>query len=54
MTIYSPFSPAYRRTKIYYLVSVVGPLIVILMIWQIQEAQQADGENECLEFAYTS
>lgn len=39
MTIYSPFSPAYRRTKVYYLVSVVGPLIVILFIWSIQSTQ---------------
>ena len=56
MTIYSPFSPAYRRTKIYYLISVAGPLIVILLIWgmQVYSAKQDEENYTCLSYAYTS
>ena len=55
MTIYSPFSPAYRRTKIYYLISVVGPLMVILFIWAISSAEERESDsNLCLAYAYTN
>lgn len=55
MTIYSPFSPAYRRTKIYYIISVIGPLIVILFIWVIASSEERkDDTNFCLSYAFTN
>ena len=35
LTIYDPFSPAYRRTKLYYLFSVISSLILVMIIFAI-------------------
>ena len=38
MTIYDPFSPAYRRTNLYYLCSIVSSVVLVLVITGIGQA----------------
>ena len=33
LTIYDPFSPAYRRTKLYYLFSIASSSVLVLVIY---------------------
>ena len=51
LTIYDPFSPAYRRTKLYYLFSVVSSLVLVIIIFIIDMNREDTKEYEfpCLE-----
>lgn len=44
LTIYDPFSPAYRRTAKYYFGSITASLILVLIIFGIDTSANAGGE----------
>ena len=52
LAIYDPFSPAYRRTKKYYLFSAVASFMLVMIIWGLDSAHNNnDDENiqyDCL------
>ena len=35
LTIYDPFSPAYRRTKMYYLFSIASSVVLVMVIYYV-------------------
>ena len=45
LTIYDPFSPAYRRTKMYYLFSVVASFTLVMIIWGLDSAHNNNDEE---------
>ena len=51
MTIYDPFSPAYRRTNLYYLFSITSSIVLVLVIYAIGagQARENDVPYDCLE-----
>ena len=44
LTIYDPFSPAYRRTAKYYFGSVASSFILILVIYGLDTSANADND----------
>jgi len=56
MTIYDPFSPAYRRTNLYYLFSVATSLVLVFVITGVGASQSAmtkEIEFDCLSSTST-
>ena len=51
MTIYDPFSPAYRRTNLYYMFSITSSVVLVLIIFAIGQKQTDDNniEYDCLD-----
>jgi len=49
LTIYDPFSPAYRRTAKYYFGSVTASFILVLVIFGMDLSANAGGEEfDCI------
>ena len=51
LTIYDPFSPAYRRTKLYYLFSAVSTLVLVMIIFGLDTSADNDTAivYDCIE-----
>ena len=44
LTIYDPFSPAYRRTKLYYIFSVTVSFFLVMIIYGIDVASNNNND----------
>lgn len=52
LTIYDPFSPAYRRVKLFYIASIAAAFMLVMVIFGLDTSENNAGdtpEYDCIE-----